>query len=346
MKKKLIIFFSLFLFILLLFSIWVYYILFDSHKSLHNDQNITVIVKSGMSVGQIANLLYDKNLIYKTKDFIWGAKLMGTANKLKAGRYEIPKGKNNYHIIKLLDLGKISSIRVVIPEGIDSRKISSLLAHNLGIDSLKLISYVDDSVFIHSMNIPGISLEGYLFPETYDFYWGQDEESVIKRMVNQFIEVVPDSILRISKINPKQFNEIITLASIIQGEAIVAEEMPIISGVYTNRLKRRMLLQADPTLQYIIEDGPRRLTNKDKKIQSPYNTYLYLGLPPGPINNPGLNAILSAANPEKVPYLYFVANGDGTHTFSRTLNEHLNAKRKFDKIRREVYRKQRLEKTN
>ena len=136
---------------MLLFSIWVYYILFDSHKSLHNDQNITVIVKSGMSVGQIANLLYDKNLIYKTKDFIWGAKLMGTANKLKAGRYEIPKGKNNYHIIKLLDLGKISSIRVVIPEGIDSRKISSLLAHNLGIDSLKLISYVEFQKEIHSL---------------------------------------------------------------------------------------------------------------------------------------------------------------------------------------------------
>lgn len=336
----------LFILIVLLFGSWVYYILFSSNNKSNPEENVTVIIQPGMTVNQIANTLFENNLIVKRKDFIFGAKLLRKAHQLKAGRYEISKGLSHYQIINQLVEGKISSIRVTVLEGVDSRVIASELSQKLGIDSLKFMNAVWDSSLLKSLGIPGNSLEGFLFPDTYDFFWQQNEEAIVKRMVNHFFEIIPDSVLNDMKGNPKKLVETITLASIIQGEAIVTDEMPTISGVYTNRIKRRMLLQADPTLQYIIDDGPRRLTNRDKEIQSPYNTYLFPGLPPGPINNPGLQAIIAAANPADVPYLYFVANGDGTHTFSRTFSEHLVAKRKFDKIRRDYYRKKRMEKIN
>ena len=135
--------------------------------------------------------------------------------------------------------------------------------------------------------------------------------------------------------------EVLTLASIIEGEAIYDRERPIISGVYHNRLNTGMRLQADPTIQYIIDESPRRLLNRDLKIDSPYNTYLYNGLPPGPINNPGLESIKAALYPESNDYFYFVARGDGYHTFSKTKEQHNKAKRDFQKVRRNL-RKQKL----
>ena len=133
--------------------------------------------------------------------------------------------------------------------------------------------------------------------------------------------------------------EIVTLASIIEGEAIYDSERSIISAVYHNRLKKGMRLQADPTIQYIIDDGPRRLLNDDLKIQSNYNTYLNFGLPPGPINNPGKESIIAALYPSVNDYLYFVARGDGYHTFTTNENDHNKAKRKLQKLRRQLKKK-------
>ena len=133
-------------------------------------------------------------------------------------------------------------------------------------------------------------------------------------------------------------HQILTLASIIEGEAIYDSERPIISAVYHNRLKRGMKLQADPTVQYIIKDGPRRLLNKDLRIKSPYNTYLYGGLPPGPINSPGFKSLNAALYPDENDYLYFVAKGDGYHTFSKNEKEHERAKRAFQRVRKKVKR--------
>ena len=132
--------------------------------------------------------------------------------------------------------------------------------------------------------------------------------------------------------------EVITLASIIEGEAIYDSERSIISAVYHNRLKKGMKLQADPTIQYIIDDGPRRLLKDDLKIKSNYNTYLYKGLPPGPINNPGRESIIAALYPSVNEYLYFVAKGDGYHTFTKNEKDHNEAKRKFQEVRRRVNR--------
>jgi len=136
-------------------------------------------------------------------------------------------------------------------------------------------------------------------------------------------------------------NDVLALASIIEGEAMIDSEMVFISSVYHNRLKKGMRLQADPTIQYIIPDGPRRLLNRDLEIDSPYNTYKYAGLPPGPISNPGILAIRAAVSPAKTDNIFFVADGKGGHIFTKTLRQHLRAKAKFDEIRREVAREKR-----
>ncbi|MFL3013020.1 MAG: endolytic transglycosylase MltG, partial [Candidatus Neomarinimicrobiota bacterium] len=182
------------------------------------------------------------------------------------------------------------------------------------------------------------TLEGYLFPETYYFFEGVDKKSVVKRLVKEHQLFWNKQ--NISKADSLGFSpyEIIIIASIIEGEAIYDSERPTISAVYHNRLKRGMKLQADPTVQYIIEDGPRRLLNKDLRIKSPYNTYMYKGLPPGPINSPGAQSLHAALNPQTNDYLYFVAKGDGYHTFSRNEKEHERAKRAFQRVRKKVKR--------
>ncbi len=317
------------------------FVLFTPNSAIKEGQHKKVIIERGMNVYEIADLLHREGIIRHPGRFVLGAKLLGVSDKLKAGRYEFSvEERSTQQILRLLYEGRASSIRVTIPEGVTARQIAGRLRREIGADSLRFMTLVFDTTLVKKYGINSNSLEGFLFPDTYYFFWGQNERSVIARMVDHFFEVLPDSVVQHAQQLGFDLVQLVTLASIIQGEAMVEWEMPLISAVYHNRLRRGMLLQADPTLQYIIPDGPRRLTNRDKEIDSPYNTYRYRGLPPGPINNPGLAALIAAAYPADVPYLYFVANGDGTHTFSRTLREHINAKRRFDKIRREVYRKQ------
>ena len=202
----------------------------------------------------------------------------------------------------------------------------------------EVIDLFNDENFIKKLKLNVNTLEGYLFPETYYFFEGVDKKSLVKRLVNEHKLFWNKE--NISKADSLGFSpyEIIIIASIIEGEAIYDSERPTISAVYHNRLKRGMKLQADPTVQYIIKDGPRRLLNRDLRIKSPYNTYMYKGLPPGPINSPGAQSLHAALNPQINDYLYFVAKGDGYHTFSRNEKEHERAKRAFQRVRKKVKR--------
>ncbi|MCH7773727.1 MAG: endolytic transglycosylase MltG, partial [Bacteroidetes bacterium] len=173
----------------------------------------------------------------------------------------------------------------------------------------------------------------YLFPEVYKIYENSSPKEVLKIFYNGSEEFFVDSLERRAEKLGFTIHEVLTLASIVKGETNTVEEMPRIAGVYHNRLRIGMRLQADPTIQYILPGGWRRLLHEDLEIDSPYNTYRYAGLPPGPINNPGKNATLAVLYPEKHKYLYFVANGNGGHNFSRTLNEH---SRKVKEYRRWV----------
>lgn len=302
-------------------------------------KEVVVKIKSGSSLKTIANLLYEQGVIRNINDFIFTAKLFGYGNKLKAGKYIFTANLSNYQILKILIKGIVSEEKVVIPEGYTAKQIAGLLQKKVEIDSTKFMELVSDENFIKQLGIEESSLEGYLYPNTYSFYWGINAESVIKKLVTEFHRHFNDSLKQKAKQKGWTVHQVVTLASIIEGEAMVDSELAIISAVYHNRLQRSMLLQADPTIQYIIPDGPRRLLNRDLAIDSPYNTYRYVGLPPGPVKNPGIKSIIAAIEPAAVPYLYFVAKGDGSHIFSRTLKEHLKAKKKFDQYRREIKRK-------
>lgn len=315
-------------------------------KEESNGKPVFVKINNGLSVKAIADSLKKYEIIKDADDFIFTTKLFGNVAKLKAGAYWLNRNLSPYKAMTLTVKGKVSSVNIVIPEGFTSYQIASLFSKKLEIDSTNLIDLANNPGFISSLDLNTHSLEGYLFPNTYSFYWGITAEEAIKKLVNEFNHNFNDSLKNIVLENGWSLRQILTLASIIEGEAMIDSERAIISAVYHNRLKKGILLQADPTIQYIIPDGPRRLLKRDLAIDSPYNTYRYAGLPPGPVNNPGLKSIIAAIYPAQVDYIYFVAKGDGSHIFSRTLNEHLRAKANFDQYRRMINHQKKLKETS
>ena len=308
------------------------------------NRKIPVMIEKGANAREIAHILKEKHLISRVDHFLVAVKIFGAKTKLKAGFYQLPQNVSNARLIALLEKGEAAEIKVSIPEGLRSEKIAGIFQRKVGLDSARFLALVRDTAFVHELGVSANSLEGYLFPDTYFFAYGVRAPLVLRTLVSHFWRVFNDSLKARTRKMGWSVHQVVTLASIIEGEARVDSERALISAVYHNRLKRGMLLQASPTIQFLLPDGPRRLLKRDLQIDSPYNTYRYPGLPPGPINNPGKESILAALYPAPVKYLYFVANGDGTHTFSYTLAQHLKAKRRLDRIRRAYYRKLRLSK--
>ncbi|MGQ9852262.1 MAG: endolytic transglycosylase MltG [Candidatus Oleimicrobiaceae bacterium] len=297
-----------------------------------------VVIARGMNVTQIAHLLHEEGVVTSSRGFLLATKLLRADASLKAGKYQLSPRSSYFRILDLLRKGKVSTEWVTIPEGADSWTVASIMARTLQADSAAFISLTRDTSLLKEFRIPASSLEGYLYPSTYQFYWGVAPETAIRTMLREFRRQVGDSVAARAEAMGMTLHQVVTLASIIEGEAMIDAERPLISAVYHNRLRLGMPLQADPTIQFLVPGRGRRLLKKDLTIDSPYNTYLHPGLPPGPVNNPGMASIVAAIRPAPVDYLYFVARGDGGHVFSRTLREHLRAKEHFDQIRRQVSR--------
>lgn len=298
---------------------------------------VTVKIPSGISLYQVSDSLHQKGLIKNKRLFQLLGILSGKDQEIRSGLYRIPKEFSSWQVLSYLTTGNNVTIKVTIPEGVTSDKIAGILENKIEIDSATFVRLVNDSAFAKSFGIQTHFLEGYLLPETYYFDWKMDERELIRFLVNRTLRLFDlESIReRMAELN-MSVNEVLTLASIIEGEALVDSERVIISSVYHNRLRRGWRLQADPTIQYIIPGQPRRLTYRDLEIDSPYNTYKNSGLPPSPINNPGRKSILAALYPAETEYLFFVATGDGGHRFSRTTEEHAYWKKQFDQVRRKV----------
>lgn len=296
----------------------------------------TILINKGEILSQIADRLLSERIIENKKHFLWTASLMGLDHSVQAGKYTVAPFISNHALIMQLTSGGVDRERITIIEGILAKDIASLFSHELDIDSTRFMEIVTDSNITKSLGIDAPNLEGYLFPETYHFNWGVSEFDVIETLVGEFKKNIADSILAAAQSHNMTLHELVMLASLIEGEAVVDEDRPLISAVFHNRLDRDMYLNACSTIQYIIPDGPRRLLDEDLEIDSPYNTYKNKGLPPGPINNPGLKSLLAAAFPSSESYLYFVATGEGGHYFSRTYAEHLEAKKKLDQIRKKI----------
>jgi UPF0755 protein len=302
--------------------------------------SVKVTIPKGASLKQVSATLQDYNIIRNERSFLLAVKTLGYEKDIPAGRFKLLNASTNFDIIDQLVNGIQVNKRVTILEGWTIAAIAKELNNKIGVDQNEFKSACKNKLLLWKWGISEDSVEGYLFPNTYLFSEEEDVQDIIGRMINEYKERITLAFRDRMKVLGMNENEIITLASIIEGEAIYDSERAVISGVYHNRLNIGMRLQADPTIQYIITDSPRRLLNKDLKIKSPYNTYLNKGLPPGPINNPGIESIKAALYPDETDYIYFVATGDGYHTFSRTKEEHNIAKRKFQKIRRQLKRQQ------
>ena len=285
---------------------------------------LIVTVSRGETFGQVVDAFASAGLLNHPTLFKISGKLFGYAGKIKIGKYSFQNGASNREILYAISTGtSTANPEVTIYEGLRSAQIARILKREVGVDSAKISELFADTSLIRLSNHGAASLEGFLLPETYQFYWQVDEKEIVREMLSEFRKFFTDSLQRRAREMHMTINQVLTMASIVEGETVLDRERPIIAGLYYNRLKRHMKLEADPTIQFIIPDGPRRLLYEDLKVESPYNTYQNYGLPPGPINNPGRKSILAALYPERSNFLYFVADGLGGHRFARTYDEHL-----------------------
>ncbi len=298
-----------------------------------------VTVQKGMSVPQIARLLHREGIIRSPRLLQVFSILNGTSRRLTAGVHPFHGGMTAWRVLLELEVPRDVTRDVTLPEGLRREQTARLLAERLELDEAVLLRLTSDPEFCRELGVEADNLEGYLFPETYKLSLMMDEAQVVRLLVKHFFGIFDARLKARARERGMSVHEAVTLASIVEGEARLDAERPVISAVYHNRLKRRMRLQADPTVQYAIADGPRRLFNRDYKIDSPYNTYRHRGLPPGPILSPGETSLKAALYPADVDYLYFVARGDGSHLFSRTAKEHEAAKRKTRWTRRKTWRR-------
>ena len=292
---------------------------------------VIVEVPAGSTAAAVGEILERHGLIRSALLFRVMARLEGLDGSLQAGYYRLRPDMHLREVLRMLAQGTVAVEQVTIPEGATIRTIAAQLQRRGLVDAERFIELASDDTWLlgdepRSIPKPPGSLEGYLFPDTYRFEVGQGEESIIQKMVARFAEKVLPVYEELGEGSGLSLHEAITLASIIEKEAMRDSERPLISSVFHNRLRLGQPLQADPTLMYVLDPAPRKLYNKHLAIDSPYNTYRYRGLPPTPIASPGLASIRAALRPADTPYLYFVARGDGTHIFSRTFQEHVRAR--------------------
>ncbi|MCX8015285.1 MAG: endolytic transglycosylase MltG, partial [candidate division WOR-3 bacterium] len=241
--------------------------------------------------------------------------------QIKAGRYRLATNQSTLRILKELCRGQESKLLVTIPEGYNIKDIANLLASEGICSEQAFLDACHNKELLNSLNINNSTVEGYLYPDSYDFMFGSDPKEIIQRMVKRFWQILSE--LKIAKIeNTAYIDSIVIMASIIEKEAKIDSERPIIASVFYNRLRLKMPLQSCATVQYILPNHKEQLSLEDIQINSPYNTYLHIGLPPSAICNPGKASILAAANPAKTQYRYFAVDKNGRHHFSKTFYEH------------------------
>jgi len=297
---------------------------------------VRVIIPHGSTLRVAAESLAHAGVVQSATMFRVYAKLRGSDRSIRAGTYVFQRGGSWGEVLDDLRGGKGLEHAITIPEGWSLYQIVPQLARVLDAPIDSVHAAVRDTALLHALDVPTPTLEGYLFPDTYVFPDGTTPRAAVRVMVDRFQRVwQPDWNQRLQALAMSR-NDVMALASIVEKEARLPEERPVIAAVYLNRLKTGMLLQADPTVQYALGKHVTRVMYKDLEIESPYNTYKHAGLPPGPIASPGRPSIVSALNPAKVPYRYFVAYPDGHHEFTTNFAQHSiavrSARRAWDSV--------------
>ncbi len=290
---------------------------------------VSLSIQPGTSLSHVAVKLQDQGVVRSALAVKLLARWNHQAGQIQAGNYRFNAEATPEEVLNRLAAGDVEKVRLTIPEGFTLRQIVDRIAEKGFGQRDKLLQLAYAKKFINSLKIDAASLEGYLFPETYLFAPGSGEKALLQMMVAQFRRHLDPQLQKKAQALGLTLHQWVTLASIIEKETADVAEMPLISSVFHNRLKRKIPLQTDPTVIYGIKDFDGNLTRKHLETPSPYNTYLNRGLPPGPIASPGLAALKAAVNPAQTEYLYFVATGDGGHRFSKTLKEHNAAVKEY-----------------
>ena len=282
----------------------------------------------------IADRLADAGVVRSRAAFLALSAARGSVRRLKAGEYEVPRDASTIDVVELLESGRVRQHTVLHPEGATISELARVLESSRLAPADEVMRVANDPAILKSLGVEGPSLEGYLFPDTYQFVRGMSVEEMLGRMVQRTRSRLNAERLAKAKTLGLDAHKLLTLASIIEREAVDPDERRLISAVFWNRLTLDMPLQADPTVQYAVAKERRTLTRADLLTDHPYNTYVRRGLPPGPIASPGLPAIEAALDPAPVKYLYFVARDDRRHTFSTTVGEHNQAVSRYRLSRR------------
>jgi UPF0755 protein len=291
----------------------------------------TITIPDRSTFQQVAALLERERLIKSRVAFVWIGRFHSADRKIQAGEYELNPGMTPAEILTRLLSGQIVLHPILIPEGLTMVQIADIFGQQGLADRQELLRLMKDPIVIASLGIEAPTLEGYLYPDTYKFPKGVRAKDIIATMVDHFRQIyAPDLQARAQELKMSQ-HEVITLASVIEKESGSNGERQEISAVFHNRLKRHIPLQSDPTVIYGLPNYDGNIHKKDLSSPSPYNTYRFSGLPPGPIANPGLQAIRATLYPSNSRSLYFVSKNDGTHQFSATLAEHNEAVEKYQK---------------
>lgn len=299
-----------------------------------------VLVPPGATFTAVTDSLVSHGVVAHRGWFKLLARLRRVDRSVKAGVYEFPRAAPAWEVLTKLERGEVLAQRFTVPEGLSIRELADLASGELDIPADSVIAAAHDPTVPAELGLPGPTMEGFLLPNTYQLPADVTGRELVRIMGRTFLEQwKPEWTIRLDTLG-LSLRQLVTLASIVEGEAAVDSEREVISGVYHNRLKLGMPLQADPTVIYAIElqTGKRkaRLFLKDYQFPSIYNTYLHPGLPPGPISSPGLRSIEAALYPDSVPWLYFVARPDGSHAFSRNYDEHLAQVARSRRLRQEL----------
>jgi len=283
----------------------------------------TINIPAGASFKKVSDILANKHISEDQSNLKLLAYLMGATHRIKYGEYLLSGSMRPITILEKLLNGEVVLHRVTIPEGYTDEEIAKML-HEKGLlqDTKGFLFLTKDKVFIAGLGISANSLEGFLYPDTYEFSKGLYPKEIIKKMVGQFKLIYTPKMQKRAKEIGMTTLQVIILASMIEKETSSPSERYLISGVFHNRLKIGMRLQSDPTVIYAFHLTNSRITRKELRTKNPYNTYRIKGLPPGPICNPGKESIVAALYPANINYLYFVSKNNGTHAFSKTLKKH------------------------
>ncbi|MHB9144431.1 MAG: endolytic transglycosylase MltG [Symbiobacteriia bacterium] len=296
---------------------------------------VTFQVQPGNTSAQVAASLAAAGLVKNAAAFRFYLRYRALDGRLQAGEYQLSPALTAAEVAARLGSGRVTQLSFTVPEGMTVRQVADLLSSKGIVDKDRFLAAARDRSLVQDL-LPATGaplaepLEGYLFPDTYSIPKGYSEKQIVAMMVGQFRRVMTPAWQQQAKNSGLTVHQAVALASIIEREAEVPQDRPLISSVFHNRLKIGMKLDSCATVNYALGKSQLILTYKDLDVNSPYNTYKYAGLPPGPIASPGAASLQAALYPDDSRYLYFVAKGDGSHAFARTLSEHLANARKYE----------------